>query len=96
MFSICKSPACDGSSSVTVITVPFPEAISLLLLLFAQASQAATGRQKDGKLNMIVEPQNQQEDSRSWVLPEMGCKAVFFHSVTDRFPAQGELLALPL
>lgn len=77
VLSICKPPACDGSSSVTVITVPFPEAISLLPLLFAQASQAATGRQKDGKSNMIVEPQNQQEDSRGWVLPEIGCKAAF-------------------
>lgn len=35
------------------------------------------GRWKDGKLNLIAEPQNQQDDSRGWVLPEMGCKAHF-------------------
>lgn len=75
--------ACDGSSSVTVITIPFPEAISLLPLLFAQASQAAIGRLKDGKLNTTAELQNQQQDSRGWVLPEMGCKAHFL-SFSDR------------
>lgn len=35
------------------------------------------GRWKDGKLNLIAEAQNQQGDSRGWVLPEMGCKAHF-------------------
>lgn len=89
VFSICKLPARDGSSSVTVITIPSPEAISLLPLLFAQASQAATGRQKDGKLNMIAKPQNQQEASRGWVLPEMGCKACFLSFSHGLIPSPG-------
>jgi len=35
------------------------------------------GRWKDGKLNLIAEPQNQRDNSRGWILPEMGCKARF-------------------
>lgn len=83
------STGCNGSSSVSVITIPFPEAISPLPLLFAQASQAAIGRQKDGKLNMTAELQNQQEDSRGWVLPEMGCKARFLSFSDGLIPSPG-------
>lgn len=38
---------------------------------------------------MIAEPQNQQEDSRGWVLPEMGCKAHFLSFRDGLIPSPG-------